>query len=167
MNCQNCGYNLTQNDQVCPVCGAAVTAQPVYAQQGYDQNAYAQQSYDQNAYAQQGYDQNAYAQPTYDQNAYAQQTYVQPAQPQFDPKTLPEQYRPLSAWAYFGLQLLYGVPIVGFIFLIIFSFNGGNVHRRSHARSQWIGWLIVATILIIFWGVIGTALGAAFGSMRY
>ena len=162
MNCQNCGYNLTQNEQVCPVCGAAVTGQPVYAQQGYDQNAYAQQGYDPNAYAQPTYDPNAYAQQTY-----VQPTYVQPAAPQFDPSTLPEQYKPLSAWAYFGLQLLYSVPIVVFIFLIIFSFNGGNVHRRSHARSQWIGWLIAVTVLIIFWGVIGAAVGAAVGSMRY
>lgn len=33
---------------------------------------------------------------------------------------LPEKYRPLSAWAYWGLTLLFSVPVVGFIFLIIF-----------------------------------------------
>ena len=129
MNCQNCGYNLSGNEQVCPVCGAAVA----------QQNAY-----DQNVYVQQGYDPNAYA-----QQMYAQQMYAQPARPEFDPNTLPEQYRPLSAWAYFGLQLLYSVPIVGFIFLIIFSFNVGNVHRRSHARSQWIPAIIVLTLCIV------------------
>lgn len=122
MNCQNCGYNLAQNDQVCPVCGAPVVQQPAP-----EQIAYAQQ-------------------PVPEQNTYAQQ----PSCPVFNPETLPEQYRPLSAWAYFALQLLYSVPIVGFIFLIIFSFNGGNVHRRSHARSQWIGFIIVAAIALIF-----------------
>ena len=36
---------------------------------------------------------------------------------------LPEKYRPLGAWSYFGLSLLFSVPVVGFIFLIIFSIS--------------------------------------------
>ncbi len=152
MNCPNCGYNLSGNEQVCPVCGAQTTQQTAY-----DQNAYAQQPmYDPNAYAQQtAYDPNMYAQQTY-----VQQGYVQPAQTNIDPETLPEQYRPLSAWAYFGLQLLYSVPIVGFIFLIIFSFNGSNINRRSHARSQWIPLFIFLGLFIILLVIFGAGLFA-------
>lgn len=34
--------------------------------------------------------------------------------------TLPKEYKPLSAWAYFGYQLLFAIPFVGFILLIVF-----------------------------------------------
>ena len=64
-------------------------------------------------------------------------------------EALPEQYRPLGAWAYFGLQLLFCVPIVGFIFLIIFSCNSSNINRRNFARSYWCSLLIVAVIVLV------------------
>lgn len=60
--------------------------------------------------------------------------------------TLPAKFRPLSAWAYFGYSILFSIPIVGFIFLIIFSFNGRNINRRSFARSYWCGFLLIAII---------------------
>lgn len=64
-------------------------------------------------------------------------------------KDLPEQYRPMGAWAYFGLQLLFSVPIVGLVFLIVFSFSKGNLNRRSFARSYWCGALIVGILLAV------------------
>ena len=60
---------------------------------------------------------------------------------------LPPQYRPLSAWAYWGLSLLFSVPIVGFVFLIVFSCSGANINRRSFARSYFC-WLIIAGIIL-------------------
>ena len=54
----------------------------------------------------------------------------------------PSKYKPLAAWAYFGLQILFAIPVIGFIFLIIFTFNGSNINRRSFARSYWCVWLI-------------------------
>ena len=64
---------------------------------------------------------------------------------------LPEEYQPLSPWAYFGLQILFAVPIVGFIFLIIYSINGSNVNRRNFARSYWCSLIIIgAALLIVF-----------------
>ena len=65
-------------------------------------------------------------------------------------ENLPEKFSPMSPWAYFGLRILFTVPIVGFIFLIIFSFNDSNRNRRNFARSYWCGLLIIAAILIIF-----------------
>ena len=93
-----------------------------------------------------------------------------PAQPQPQPTLetpqcsapvtqIPPEYQPLSAWAYFGLSILFSIPIVGFIFLIIFSFNGSNINRRSFARSYWCS-LIVVAIILIFLMSIG-ALGSA------
>ena len=71
---------------------------------------------------------------------------------------LPEEYRPLGPWAYFGLNLLFSVPIVGFIFLIIFSFKRSNINRRNYARSFWCAWLIlggIALIVLLFVAVLG------------
>lgn len=76
-------------------------------------------------------------------------------------ETLPEEYRPLSPWAYFGLNLLFSVPIVGFIFLIIFSFNGSNINRRNYARSFWCAYLILGIILVIYLVVVVALLGFA------
>lgn len=70
---------------------------------------------------------------------------------------LPEQYKPLSAWAYWGLSILYAVPIVGFVFLIINSFNSSNINRRSFTRSYWINTIIAVTIIIILVAIVGFA----------
>ena len=66
---------------------------------------------------------------------------------------LPEQFRPLGAWAYFGLMLLYAIPVVGFVFLIVFSFSKGNINRRNFARSYWC-WVILVIALILIGVVI-------------
>ena len=54
----------------------------------------------------------------------------------------------LGPWAYFGLQLLFSIPLVGFICLIVFSFDSGNIHRRNFARSYWFA-LLIQVILIV------------------
>ena len=73
------------------------------------------------------------------------------------PETLPPQYRPLGAWAYFGYSLLFSIPIVGFILLIVFSCSSANINRRNFARSYWC-WLVIAAIAIaVTVAVSGTA----------
>ena len=71
--------------------------------------------------------------------------YPRSAQP-----VIPEQYQPLSPWAYFGLQLLYSIPIVGFIFLIIFSCKSDNINRRNFTRSYWCSLILVAVVAVVF-----------------
>lgn len=78
---------------------------------------------------------------------------------------LPEQYRPLGAWSYFGLQLLFSIPIIGFIFLIIFSCKKSNINRRNFARSYWCGLIIVAAIFAILL-IISLITGAGIFAMR-
>ena len=38
---------------------------------------------------------------------------------EFELQHLPEAYRPLSPWSYFGLGILYALPLLGWIFLIL------------------------------------------------
>ena len=55
----------------------------------------------------------------------------------------------LGPWAYFGLQLLFSIPIVGFILLIVFSFDNSNLNRRNFARSYWCALLVGLAVTII------------------
>lgn len=77
-----------------------------------------------------------------------QQTVVYAAPPVVT-NVIPEENRPLSPWSYFGLQLLFAIPIVGFVFLIVFSCNSSNINRRNFARSYWCGLMIVAIVAAV------------------
>lgn len=64
----------------------------------------------------------------------------------------------LGPWAYFGLQLLFSIPIVGFILLIVFSLDNSNLNRRNYARSYWCAMIVglaVAIVLGLLLGVTG------------
>jgi hypothetical protein len=59
------------------------------------------------------------------------------------------EYRPLSAWEYFGYTLLFNLPIIGFIFLIIFACDSSNINRRNFARSFFCIFVIIIIIVLI------------------
>ena len=59
---------------------------------------------------------------------------------------LPEKYRPLGMWGYFGYTVLFSIPLIGFICTIVFSFNDASIARRNFARSYFC-WLIIACVL--------------------
>lgn len=63
--------------------------------------------------------------------------------------SLPEEYKPLSPWAYFGYQILFSIPIVGLIFLIVFSFSSKNINRRNFARSFFCIYVLIGIILTV------------------
>ena len=73
-------------------------------------------------------------------------------------EALPDKYRPLGAWAYFGYQLLFAIPVVGFILLIVFSCSDDNINRRNFARSYWCS-LLVSVIINVFLLVLVFGLG--------
>lgn len=79
-------------------------------------------------------------------------------------QNVPSQYRVLSAWAYFGYNLLFSIPIVGFICAIIFAFDDSNLNRRSFARSYFCGLLIAVIVIVIFAIIFGAGL-ASFSAM--
>ena len=74
--------------------------------------------------------------------------------------------RPLSPWEYFGLQILYSLPIIGFVFLIIHSVSSANINRRNFARSYWCVYVLVAIVLLVLLvtGVGAALLGSVSGS---
>ena len=72
---------------------------------------------------------------------------------------IPEQYRPLSPWEYFGLTILFSIPFIGWIFLISAAIGSYNINKRNFARSYFC---IIAIVLIIF--IILFILGFTFSS---
>lgn len=74
-------------------------------------------------------------------------------QQQIHLEELPEKYRPLSPWAYWGLSILYIIPLIGWIFLLVFTFSGNNINRRNFTRSFWC-WDILALIAFLVLGSI-------------
>lgn len=54
---------------------------------------------------------------------------------------------PLSPWTYFWLQILFSIPVIGFIFLIIYSISSANINRRNFARSYFCFIIIVGIIV--------------------
>ena len=62
---------------------------------------------------------------------------------------IPQNFRPISAWGYVGYQILFSIPLIGFILLIVFSFDSSNINRRNFARS----YFCILLLSIIFVGV--------------
>jgi len=65
-----------------------------------------------------------------------------------DYNSVPEKYRPISMWGYFGLQILFSIPVIGFIFLVVFALGGTkNVNKKNFARSYFCFIIIFVIIL--------------------
>ena len=93
-----------------------------------------------------------------------------PTPPFPEKKVIPAEYTPVSPWGYFGLQLLFSIPVVGLVFLIIFSFNGSNLNRRNFARSYWCAALvgvILGILCVIFLALFGFTFFDLFQEIAY
>ncbi len=73
--------------------------------------------------------------------------------------SIPSEYKPLSPWAYLGYNLLFSIPLVGFIMMIVFAFDSSNINRRNYARSFFcamlIGLIIAIILIVILFGFAG------------
>lgn len=72
---------------------------------------------------------------------------------------IPDEYRPISMWGYFGYSILFVIPLLGLILIIVFSVGGTrNINLRNFARSYFC-WLIIGVILFaIIFAIGGSAL---------
>lgn len=156
MFCPKCGTEVSDDKAFCPECGNPLKSQ---AQQnsGAQQAAGAQQASEgqQTAGAQQSW------QTTGAQNGARPHPQVQF---QSDTVVLPDEYKPISMWGYFGYEILFSIPIVGFIVLIVLSINGKNQNVKNFARSYFCFTIIVLILLVILLvTVVGAGASAAFG----
>ena len=156
MFCPKCGTEVSDDKAFCPECGNPLKSQ---AQQvsGARKTAGAQQASEgqQTAGAQQSW------------QATGAQSGARPhpqVQFQSDTVVLPDEYKPISMWGYFGYEILFSIPIVGFIVLIVLSINGKNQNVKNFARSYFCFTIIVLILLVILLvTVVGAGASAAFG----
>lgn len=79
-------------------------------------------------------------------------------------EALPERYRTVGAWTYFGWTIAFSIPFIGFILLIITAcgaLGGSNVNVRSFARSYFCVSIIVIVVflILIFTGALYAIVG--------
>ena len=139
MKCNNCGTENADGQQYCQGCGAALYGQS---------NMYTQQN------------QNTYGQ----QNLYSQQAYTTPPKQvvynqRITKENLPYEFQPISMWGYFGYQILFMIPIIGFIILIVFALGGTkNVNLKNFARSYFCVAIIILVVVLIIAATGGLAI---------
>ena len=68
---------------------------------------------------------------------------------EFEQQYLPEADRPLSPWTYFGLSILYALPLVGWAFLIAHAVASRNVNKRNYARSFFCIYILAAVLILL------------------
>ncbi len=74
---------------------------------------------------------------------------------------MPSEYKPISMWGYFGYELLFSIPVVGFIVLLVFAFGGsGNVNVKNFARSYFC--LFILILILSLFILAFAALGGGF-----
>lgn len=87
--------------------------------------------------------------------------YNSPSNPP-QPANIPEEYKPISMWGYFGYEILFMIPCVGIILLLVFSFGGTkNVNLKNFARSYFCVFIICVVLFII-----ATVLGVSLSSLN-
>ncbi len=140
--CTECGKEIGEGMEFCTECGTKVpvdSAQPVSKQpvtESTVSKAEAQpQVQPQAQVQQQNYQQT---QQIYTQPVAPQPVYQQPA-----PDTTSKV---VGTGAYFGIMLLFAIPIIGFIACIIMAFAAKNKNLKNYARAMLI-WLIIALVI--------------------
>lgn len=125
--CQNCGAGAEDNEKFCKACGSKLPEENAanFAYQDAD-NSFNNQQMGGNFSGQQ-------AGPI--------------------PSDIPEEYKPISMWGYFGYEILFSIPLVGFILLCIFAFGGTkNKNVKNFARSYFCFFIVVVIAIVVFWG---------------
>lgn len=131
--CSNCGSEMPDDAVFCTECGTKM-------EQSSQDNAEQPKAQPQTQYNQQ----------------YSQ--YTEP-QPNYYPQS-PEDYAKksvVSTGAFFGLNLLFSLPAVGWIICLVMAFAPQNQNIKNFARSKLI-WIAIGIILGIIAGVIFSAL---------
>lgn len=149
MICKNCSAQIPDGSKFCTVCGHKIVVEPFVAPkpqqppQTEPTQVPPQAPYTQiPPQVQQGHV------PPYNLNGTQQQTVSK--------NTALDA--PLTVLDFFLMSLLSFVPIIGFIFLLIWAFSGNaNINRKNYARAALI-WILVSIGLVILLSIIGSGI---------
>ena len=82
-------------------------------------------------------------------------------------ENIPENYKPISPWTYFLLNIVFAIPLIGLIVLIVMALGGtDNINKRNYARSFFCRLLIAIIFLLIFGAAIIAAVQSALEYMK-
>lgn len=73
---------------------------------------------------------------------------------------IPIEYKPLSTWEYLLYSLLFYIPLIGWVFLLIFSFGGTqnkNLKNYARARFYWLAFSVLIGLVLIALYMVGAA----------
>ena len=66
---------------------------------------------------------------------------------------IPEEYKPITMWGYFGYEILFSIPCIGLVLLLVFSFGGTkNINLRNFARSYFCFLIVLAVLFFVLTG---------------
>lgn len=164
MICKNCSAQIPDGSKFCTVCGHKIVVEPFVApkpqqppQTGPTQVPPQAQHMQQPPQTQptQVPPQAPYTQiPPQVQQGQVPPYNLNDAQQQTVSKN-PALDAPLTVLDFFLMSLLSFVPIIGFIFLLIWAFSGNtNINRKNYARAALI-WILVSIGLVILLSIIG------------
>ena len=74
--------------------------------------------------------------------------------------SIPEEYKPIGMWGYFGLNILFSIPLIGLIFILIFSFGGTKNKNLCNFARSFFCWMVISVVLLVALAIfIGVKLG--------
>lgn len=59
-----------------------------------------------------------------------------------------DKYKPISPFGYLGYEILFAIPIIGWIVQLIFAIGHSNVNVKNFARSFYCVYVIAAVVVI-------------------
>ena len=127
--CNTCGSSMDANATFCTNCGTTKSAST-----------------------------QQYANPAPNYVPPVQQPYYQqPVQTNFQNNAMNSQ--PLGVGQYIGMMIVSGIPLVGFIMLLVWSFgSNANINKKNYARAVLIVAIVGGILAAIFSGVLIAAL---------
>ena len=72
----------------------------------------------------------------------------------------------IGAWHYVGLDLLFSIPVLGWILALVASFNHEKENRLHYARSFFARTLVVLLIVGIYAAIVYFTKGEAYFNMK-
>lgn len=164
MICKNCSAQIPDGSKFCTVCGHKIVVEPFVAPKPQQPPQTEPTQVPPQAQHMQTPPQTQHTQvppqaPYTQIPPQVQQGQVPPynlndAQQQTVSKN-PALDAPLTVLDFFLMSLLSFVPIIGFVFLLIWAFSGNaNINRKNYARAALI-WILVSIGLVILLSIIG------------